>query len=422
MESPRGGCRAGGTWGVLTAGVVVCTAFLAPAVRAEGIPVGKWSFFPSLVAVWQDESNLFLTAGDPLGSSSYAVRPRLMWQLAFRDSDIRLSYSPQVREFIDREAQERGLDGRYYSHFYEADTKFGFSNRLQVKLKHEFAVDTFDTSAIDVGGEVVFNNNQYRRHRADLEVVKEVYARHGVGMHGIYDALDFDEESSLTFVNYERAGGGLVYVYKLTPLSSLRFSYGLERGSQDHPPTSVVSGQDDYRRREGRFVWQASLARGGLIEARLGYLSWRFDSSGVSDFGGLTGELRYTTLLGTQSRVSVMLARTPLPSFFNVNSYYLSQAFEARLAREREGSRLACFLAGGYRLNDYPEPLTLSSGVVIGPEREDRTVRGEVGVGYKFNELMRAEIRFRRENRNSNIENLGYNTNRVLLQFSVGWY
>jgi len=392
------------------------------AASADGIPMGKWLFFPSVEAVWQNENNLFLTRDDPVAASSYAVRPRLMWELPFRESTFRLAYSPLVREFFGREVRQgQGLDDRYYSHFVDLGTKLVFSNQATVDFRGEYVVDTFETNTFDAGGEVVFNDNEYRKGHAEIEGLMPVGARQGFGLYGAYDRLEFGEASNAVFRDYDRTGGGLVYAYKVSPLSRLKLNLILETGTQERPPVGSLPVQDDFENRSVRVTWQSATARDGQLEAKVGYQSWDF-SGPSSDFSGLTGELRYSLRLGSRSKLAAVLSRSALPSFFNASSHYVSSNLEARWQKERAGSRLIYFVVAGYRQNDYPEPLTDSSGVVVGPRREDRVLRSEAGVGYRINESFQGEVRYRREQRDSNLEALEYRAGRLMLQLSFGWF
>ena len=392
---------------------------LAPGTRAEGLPMGKWIFYPSVDAVWQDESNLFLTNVDPEPATSYAVRPRLRWELPFRESFFRIGYAPQVRTFVGRdESTAGGLKKRYYSQFANLDTKLGFSNDLTVLVHDEFISDALETIHFDPGQSVPFgNNNQYHRNHADLEAVKQIGNRHGAGILAVHEFLRFNEHDVPLFLNYTRSGAGLIYSFRLSPLSQLKASYALGGVDQDRPG----SGSVHFRTDELTLKLTGSLGRNGLTESLLGYAKWNFSDSGLSDFSGLVGEFRYQLLLSERMKVTSSLSRYPLQSFFNVNEYYVTRNIEVRLERQ-PASHLYYAGSVSYRLNNYPEPLTDFLGAVIGPRRKDRTWRGELGVGYKFMETLRAELRYRREERQSNIDNAGFGSGRIVFQMSFGWY
>jgi len=399
-----------------------CAMPVAAATSSDGIPLGKGLFYPSVEAVWQNENNLFLSSEDPIPASSYAVRPRLIWELPFRESSLNLAYSPLVREFFGQEVKQgQGLDGPYYSHFVDLGTKLVFSSEATVEFRGEYVVDTFETSTFDAGGEVVFNDNQYRKEHVEVEGIRPVGFRHGIGLSAGYEQLEFDDASTVTSRNYDRAGGGLVYVYKISPLSRLKLNAIFEKGTQERPPFAGLPGREDYGNRLVRLAWQGATGREGQLEVRVGYLNWDF-AGPSSDFSGLTGDLRYSLRLGARSKLSTNLSRAVLPSFYNVNSHYVTSNIETRLQREKAKSRLTYFVVASYRQNDYPEALRDSSGVVIGPRREDRIVRAEAGVGYRINDLLQGEVRYRHEKRDSNQDESEYNAGRVMLQLSFGWY
>jgi hypothetical protein len=408
-------------------GRVVAALFLwgsgltATFVGAEGIPMGNWVFRPSVEVLWQDEDNLFLTSEDPIPATSYALRPNLDWALPFRESQFRLRYSPQLRRFVDRTEEMQGLDDKYISHFVDVDLDLKFSNQLSVKFHDEYTVDTFETARFDAGQEVVFNNDRYRKNLGELEVLAPLGVRQGVGLRAMFEQLHFIETDEPIFLDYKHDRGALFHEMRLTPLWSLRTSFLAGQGVQERPPSPIFEEEEEFKSTDARVALRGPLGRQGFIEARLGYLTWDFDNPALADYSGLNGEVRGRLILQDRASLTVTATQVVLPSFFNVNSHYLTRVFDARWTREGE-SRLFYMLSAGYRTNEYPEPVTdEATGTVVGPRREDNLWRGEASVGYKFNTLFKVEGRFRHEERSSNIDKTDFNSNRFGLVITWAW-
>jgi hypothetical protein len=107
-----------------------------------------------------------------------------------------------------------------------------------------------------------------------------------------------------------------------------------------------------------------------------------------------------------------------LQSYFAVNNYYTTRHVDVKLEHE-PGSHLFYNAYLGYRVNDFPARVTLTD---FDGYREDHIWRGEAGVGYKFLDTLRAEVRFRRDRRDSNFDRAAYGSSRIALQVSFGWF
>jgi hypothetical protein len=385
----------------------------ADATSAEGIPVGKWIFSPAVESLWQKENNLFLSSAAPVPATSYLVRPHFNWTLPFRDSQFKARYSPQLRRFIDRDEGTQDLEDRYSSHFLEVDLDLKFSNRVNVKVHDEYTLDTLETALFDAGQEIVFNSDPYRKNLGELEVLVPLGFRHNVGLRAVTERLTFDESDAPIFLNYNHDRAALLHEFRLTPLWRLRASVHLGRGEQERPPTPPFEEVEAFRSTDFRLAVQGAVGSHGLLDARLGFLRWDFDNPTLEDYSGLTGEVRYRLNLSERAYLSFTGTQVALPSFFNLNSHYVTRVFEVRwVGGEDRG--LFYLASAAYRANDYPV-------AVNGERREDALWRAEGGVGYKFNSLLKLEGRFRHEERSSNFENLEFNSNRFLALVSWGW-
>lgn len=390
--------------------------------RAEGIPMGKWIFYPSVDTLWQSEDNLFLQHEDPESASSLTLRPNLRWELPFRQSSFKLGYSPQVREFVSRGSKaETGLEKRYYSHYANVESRLVFSNGLKMRFKDSLVFDTLETLNFDPGGEVPFNSTPYRRNTADFETIKGIGARNGAGLQARYEEFDFEEEEEQSFIEYERADLGLLYLYHLSPATQFKAAYLIGTGTQNRGSLSVSGEVEKFNSQQLLASLQGALGRRTLLEASLGYLSWDFRSPDVQDFNGVSGEVRWKLLLSERTSLSAEFASQPFQSFFNVNSYYVGRSVDLRFAHE-PGSHFLYSLAAGYRQNDYPGRVVSSDPQIDGVRRKDRIWRGEAGIGYKFSEALRAELRYRHDDRGSNLEILEYDSNRLTLRLFFGMF
>ncbi len=388
--------------------------------EAEGVPVGKWLFSPSVETVWQSEDNLFLQANNPESATSYAIRPRFAWHLPFRESHVEIVYAPQARQFLGRD--EDGLDDIFYSHFIDMETKLVFSNRLTVEIKDSYVIDTLETNRFDPGGEVPFNAIEYRSNQFSASVMKELAGRHAVGLQGDYEVLDFDDSPDVVFLNYDLFDVGLVYTYRLTPVAMLRGTFTLGQTNQERNPVAGESQFQDFSIRQFTVGIDGGLGRHGLLQATVGYTQWDFEQSGKEDFNGLTLRVKYQRFLNQRMSFTITGSRYPRQSFFNVNNYYVSISANVRFEHQI-GPRFVYSLRTKYRINDYPEPFRdRTTGAIAGPRRDDDILRADIALGVKFTDMLRADLTFRHIERESTFDSFEYDADRILLQVSLGWF
>jgi uncharacterized protein (PEP-CTERM system associated) len=181
-----------------------------------------------------------------------------------------------------------------------------------------------------------------------------------------------------------------------------------------------VEGGTAFDTRELLLGFQGSLGQRGRLEVTGGQVSWDFEDPAEEDFSGLQVDLRYRYQLRDRMSLTTGLSRYPLQSFFNVNNYYTSSSIDLKLTHE-PGSRISYAVTLVRRRNEYPEEIE-NLGVFTGTIRTDSIARAELSFTYKIRDSLRAELRYRHEDRDSNVDFAEYTANRVTMQLSFGLY
>jgi len=416
LQQRRGICRRGGIAVFL---VVLITS--APAVHAEGIPIGKWIFLPSVDTLWESDDNLFLDSEgkNHLSASSIVLAANLNFMLPFRKSHFKINYTPQFRKFIAGDVTELDiLDLNYTSHFLDLETKLVFSNGLLLSFEEHYADDTFDRIDEVTVGEIAFSNVRYQSNKAHIEATKQLGPRHSAGILMKYDNLVFDEAIIISVGKRDQFEAELNYVYEMSPIARLSASYMFGQGSQDSTDPlaiPVTTTTEKFDIQGVSVAFHGALGRHGLADFRLGHSQWNFDEQRLQDFSGVVGQMRYRLTIRDQFRLLTEISRYPVQSLLRDTKYFDSSFLHLQLTRFK-GKRLFYGVEGSYRENDYPK------GVTTNFRRNDKIFRYDLSIGYRFFDTLQVEARYRIDDRESNLDTAAYDARSFVIQTSFGWF
>jgi hypothetical protein len=128
----------------------------------EAIPVGPFLFSPALQLTWENRDNIFLTPVDEVEDNIWLARARLMLEVPIYESYLRISYTPQYRDYEKYELREK------WAHFVDVAADLEFASGVELNLDYRFVNANLETNEVDAGGELFFADRMFTKHFGSL--------------------------------------------------------------------------------------------------------------------------------------------------------------------------------------------------------------------------------------------------------------
>ncbi len=370
--------------------------------------------YPSLTVEYLHDSNVSYARGSGSGDEIIAsdvrvIQPRILVELPIGENRVRWSYSPAYRDF----ATNRVNLNEHLSHFFDFEWKFKVGRSLGVTLRDHFVRGTTELREVDPGGETTFGLIPFTLHEPDMTVDLAMGARHGISIIPRYTSTRFDTLQSASFFNYRRRGVEERYNYKLSPLDTVYVYYALDdtRQLRDEPSFNDVS----QTARTFGLGFRRTLTEAVISSFSAGYETLTFKGIAGQDFSGTVMDASTTWQVGDTTRIDFSGRRTPYPSFFENNNYYLNTEAGVRIL-EQIGQNMYVVVSGSYQINRYP---LVSATYEV--RRKDKVLHMETGVSRQFIRTLRAFIGYNRDRRDSNVDPATYDVNRIVFRIEMGW-
>jgi hypothetical protein len=381
--------------------------------KGEAIPVGPFLFSPALQLTWQHRDNIFFTPDNEVADEVYLARASLVFELPIYESYVRFAYTPVFREYADYELQEN------WSHFFDLSGNFEFANGLVLDAIYRFVRGSMETREVDPGDELIFGDRPFKKNFFKAGLDYWFTPRDGISLVGDYTDVAYDDPLEQPapgedqFYDYERAHYGIGWVHQLTPVLTMDVMYG----RIDFEPANT-------------FAWRTSTSdqitagfKGQLnavwsTELRLGWRETEYDAfegeQVVENFSGviIDGDLTWDLAHGSSIRLDLL--RSDFPSNFGVNAYYT--ATRGVLTYNLDRGKFFGLLRGRFQNNDYAVP-----DVATGDDRNDDITSFNLGLGYRFTNLLSLYGSYLYEDRSSSIDRFGYTTNIYTIGLTIGY-
>lgn len=416
--------------GSLALGLLAVLA-LAPLCRAEGIPLGKFQFYPSLRVGFVQDENLFnqneAIAAGRVSDRSADLEIPLVLQLPFRASLWELVYTPGLKRFQDN----TDLDGD--THRLSTQLNLVFSMGARLNLQGSLTRDyTNLQQAADQLSESQFTFVDYEILRGHAVYEQPFGRRHGMELILDYESLEFDTTELAGFTDFSEMELTLSYVRLLG--RDMRVFVGGVGGINDLvQPVLTTRGcnmdatacsrdeliflaqeQEDRWTRVGvQLGFERQFDEKNRARLDLGYQVLEFDHSEDSKFSGVVAHLRYSRRFSESLSVQADVVRQPTQSSFDVNNYFLMHRATGGVQFQPQGTSLFYFGSLSFQTSAYPDETQLSVNRKLnrrrddylggGFHRRDKIASVDLGVGMQFSALSSLDVTLAARRRDSNL-------------------
>jgi hypothetical protein len=369
----------------------------------EGRRLGAFSLRPGLVLSYVDADTAVSESPQSVRDSYFQIQPILGVELSpLRNNHVEISYEPRFRVGSAFPIVETT------THLVTARAEIAVGAFTLVRGSYRHARGVLETVEVDPGREYFFGLDQFRRHYF------VVGARHKRG-----GRLDLDaslawnhvETASESFFDYDRrlATAAVGYELDRNYRAALGYSY-------EELPESAERPEAAHTAHSAHVTLTGDILPLVTGEAMVGY-RWQTNPNAAEagrDYSGLVLGGDLTKEFSPASRLSLRFNRSPNPSAFQQNGFYVTTAGQADLTLPLP---LYFSLRGGvgYHRNAYrtivPE---------LGEPRQDDIFAWSVGVGRGVTRWAFLRADYRRERRRSNLDAFDVDTDGFIIQLGIG--
>ena len=369
---------------------------------------GPLSFRPAVLGSYV-EGESTVEDRTPTADKYWQIEPKLDLLLSGSVGSLRLkaSYQPVFR-----------FDSRYEqvnrtSHLFDAGLELPIGAPFTLRADVHYALGTLETREVDPGYEYYYDLGRFDRWRYGVGLRFETGGRFDLDLSGQVNQVDFQEQS--TFFSFDDRQWTAELGYDLTP--DVRAGLGYTR--EEVPADSVlperpeaVSNADLVRLRlDGRMAsFDGELSAG--YERREQPLA----GPGGQLYQGFVAGARLRRELRQSTFLSLGGARYTTLSSFESNGYYVSNALEALLTSP---GPFNVSLRGGlaWQWNQYD---VVES--TLGEPRSDKLWGWTVGLGRPLSRWAYLRVDYRKDHRDSNLNEFDTDTYSLIAQVGVGWF
>ncbi len=369
---------------------------------------GPLSFRPAVLASYV-EGESTVEDRTPTADKYWQIEPKLDLLLSgtLLGGRLKASYQPVFR-FESRYDQVNRT-----SHLFDAGLALPIGAALTLRADGHYALGTLETREVDPGYEYYYGLGQFNRLRYGAGLRFETGGRFDLDLSGQVNQVEFDERS--TFFDFEDRQWTAELGYDLTP--EVRAGLGYTR--EEVPASSVlperpeaVSNADLFRLRlEGKLAsFEGELGAG--YERREQPLA----GPGGKLYEGLVAGARLRREVREATYLSLAGARYTTLSAFESNGYYVSNMLETLLTAP---GPLQISLRGGlaWQWNQYDV-----AEATLGEPRHDRLWGWTVGLGRPLSRWAYLRVDYRKDHRDSNLNEFDTDTYSFIAQIGVGWF
>jgi hypothetical protein len=378
-----------------------------PPARGEsagGVSVGRVTLRPYATASYVDADVLAFDDATPVREHYLQVAPGVTASAPFLGGELAAEYEARMRFFATLPEVEKT------SHFAGARLELPLGSRGTFRASHRFTRAVLETTVVDPGQEYFFDLAPFTFNEtlvgAHLDLGARLFAEGALG----WRSSSFDPGAT-GFFGYDsrtaRAGLG----YDLGGDLRLVLSYLFERIP---PAPDRAIAESEAHNVVGTLNGSIGPLMQGSVSA--GYRSQEnpLAAGESASYHGLTLGGTLTRQLGHSSTLELALRRDTDPSFFEDNSYYVTNYAGLALTVPAPFETWARGAFNWLR-NDYPDDARAT-----GEPRRDEVIAWTVGVGRAIGWRSWVRADYRHEKRNSNVPGFDVSTSGFILQLGVG--
>jgi hypothetical protein len=376
----------------------------APGEPADGLQLGSVTVRPSVLASYVNADTLPFETPEPVRDTYFQIEPKVAAETLLLGGRLTADYTPRLRRGSELELVEET------SHLVNAAFELGEAPHT-LRIGEHYASGVLETYEVDPGGEYFFDLGAFERNTVDGSLRLGRGGRLGLELGGGYTTVNVDEQSS--FYDYDTwwAQGGLGYEATPGLRATLLYGYYRTPSPAEHPQAestehSITFGLD-----------------GEILPLLTGRFSvgWTDQESpaaapGGTDFSGLTLSADLIKQFSPSTSLGINATRQTQLSSFEDNGFYISNGAGARLSAPL-GLGVSLSAAAGYHWNEYQ-----TTASALGEPREDRIFGWSIGIGRPVTRRAYVRADYRRERRDSNLDEFDVTINGFLLQVGIGFF
>ena len=356
------------------------------------IAVGPFLFSPALQLGWENHSNLWRSATDPVEDEITVTRLRLLFEMPIRESFVRISYTPRYRDFKNTVVRDN------WEHLLDVSGDFEFSNGLTVRAFYQFTRGDSSIGSVDPGGELVYNGQPFTRQHFAVDTSYWFSSTDGLQFNVSTSDVDWQGDpvsGGESWFDYRENRVRTGWLHQLNPLLVMDVSLtfidystdDLREISRDYTSTSVTA------------AFRGQLNSVLSTQIRFGYADVNFSASAEAEPGfqaaaGFVVDGEITWALGSESKLRLDLVGRPFASNYDSNSYYNTTA--GRLLYDVDFGRLFGQARARLQHNSYDVPDS-----VLGVKRSDDIMTLSAGLGFRFTDRLSVRAAYSYEDRDS---------------------
>lgn len=371
----------------------------------QGLYLGRVQLQPYLTVSFVNADVLAFNRPFPIRARYLEIAPGVTASAPVFTGRLRAEYEPRFRFFSDIP------EINATAHFAGVRLDFPVGTRTLLRVGHRYTRAVLETTVVDPGREYFFGLDRYSFNHTTAAARVDAGPSLTLELDAGWRWTRFDRDEAVGFFDYDsrtfRAGLG----YDLRSDLRATVSYAYDRIP---PPADRPIAEATGHNLLGSLAGQITALTSGSVTVGLRRQANPLATAGSEDLTGITlgGELRRE--VGHSSSVRLGFTRTPLPSAFEDNAYYVNSSITATIEAPLPFALWAQGTAGFLR-NNYP---TVDPS--IGAPRRDDMWLWTVGIGRQLGWRSWLRADYRREERHSNIPGLDVTTDGFLVQFGIG--
>jgi hypothetical protein len=360
----------------------------------EGAVLGPFRMRAAVDARYVDADTFIESSAEPTRDNYLELQPRVLAAAPVGAGALRLEYSPVFRAFATFDQVNSS------SHLVGAGLELPVGTRVTLRARDRFQSGVLDTRVVDPGGEYFFGLGHFNRNDVDGGASIVVGPRLSVELAGTAGTVHFTEPSS--FFDYDTRSASAGLGFELTPRLRAILDYVYDR-----VPTNDERPEAESTAHGARLSLNGELLPLLTGELSVGYRGQDSPNAGAGGtrYSGLTLRASLMRELGRDSNLAIYANRSTPLSAYQENGFYVATGVQGVLTLALAG-KFEARGGLGYQSNDYrtiaPE---------IGASREDRILGWFVGLRRPIARKLALSGAYRRENRDSNIDDLDTDAN-----------
>ncbi len=370
-----------------------------------GLRFGPLTLRPGIILSYVDADVAGLTGPTPVRDRYLQIQPSVAGEMPLFDGKLQASYEPRLRSFSSY--PEVGTT----THLANTSLNLPVGTRLTLRANEHYAHGILESTEVDPGREYFFGLGRFTRWSTDLGARWELGGRLGLDLGAGWNQVSFDTPSS--FFPYRthslRAGLG----YEATPSLRAALDYTYDRVPRpDERPLA-----DSTAHSVGlSLIGEITPLLTGRIELAYRDQTNPLAAAGGQSYKGLTTGVLLKKEFRPDSWLDLLVNRATDVSAFEQNAFYVATAVQAGITLP--APLTSSLRAGaGYQWNMYR---TVASG--IGVPREDRIFAWSVGLGRPLGSRVFLRGDYRRERRDSNLQQFNVTTHSFIVQLGIGLF